>query len=419
MARKKRFDSRRRLLKSGEYEKPDGSYIYKWSDRTGKRHSFTAKTLEELRTKETKITVDKYDGIRIEAQNVTVNDLYRLWCALKCGLKDNTFQNYKYMYEMFVAENLGKLRVQTLKKSDVKRFYNYLMDERGLKSSTVDSVHTVLHQVLQLGVEDQYMRINVSDNVLREVKQAHNTGVSRRKALTIHEQQLFLDFLKREDTPYHHWESIFTVMLGTGMRVGEVTGLRWCDIDLEECVIDVNHTLVYYSHADKKCRFNIHSPKTSAGIRQIPIIDSVRQAFLNERIYQQKKGIKCKSSIDGYTDFIFINRYGEPQHQGTLNKALRRIIRDCNDAELNKNAKATVLLPPFSCHSLRHTYSTRLVESGVNLKVIQQVLGHREISTTLDIYTDVTKDLMKREFEYFNEKLKANTDSFKDIQNNE
>lgn len=259
--------------------------------------------------------------------------------------------------------------------------------------------------MLQLAVEDQYIRINVSDNVLREVKKAHNFGASHRKALTLPEQELFLKFLERENTPYHHWENIFAVMVGTGMRVGEVTGLRWADVDLEEGLIDVNHTLVYYSHSDKKCHFNVHTPKTVAGIRQIPIIPSVKEAFLRERSYQQENNIKCNVSIDGYTDFIFLNRFGEPQHQGTLNKALRRIIRDCNNAELSKDQNTQVLLPSFSCHSLRHTYTTRLVEAGVNIKVIQQVLGHKEVSTTLDIYTDVTKEFMKQEFTQFEELL--------------
>lgn len=100
-----------------------------------------------------------------------------------------------------------------------------------------------------------------------------------------------------------------------------------------------------------------------------------------------------------YTDFIFINRFGQPQHQATLNKAIRRIIRDCNDEQLLKDENAEVLLPHFSCHSLRHTFTTRMCEAGVNVKVIQDTLGHKDISTTLNIYTDVTKELRKSEFE--------------------
>lgn len=94
------------------------------------------------------------------------------------------------------------------------------------------------------------------------------------------------------------------------------------------------------------------------------------------------------------------------QHQGTLNKALRRIIRDCNDEQLAKGKKNPVLLPNFSCHSLRHTFTTRLVEADVNIKVIQELCGHTRSDVTLDIYTTVTKELKQREFGNFEEKMK-------------
>lgn len=95
------------------------------------------------------------------------------------------------------------------------------MDNRHLKIATVDNIHTVLHQVLTVAVEDGYMRINISDNLLKELKQSHNMGSDRRKALTVPEQELFMDFLKKENTPYHHWYPIFAVMINTGMRVGD------------------------------------------------------------------------------------------------------------------------------------------------------------------------------------------------------
>lgn len=182
----------------------------------------------------------------------------------------------------------------------------------------------------------------------RQLKQSRNFGDEHKKALTVPEQELFLGFLASEKTPYHHWHPVFAVMVGTGMRVGEICGLRWSDINLEEGVIDVNHTLVYYNHRDEKgCYYNIHTPKTKAGKRQISMTADVKKAFLDEKVYQ-----------------------------GTWNKALRRIIRDCNDAQLLKGEKNPVLLPNFSCHSLRHTLTTRLVEANVNIKVIQELCGH-------------------------------------------
>ena len=125
----------------------------------------------------------------------------------------------------------------------------------------------------------------------------------------------------------------------------------------------------------------------------------VKEAFLMEKERQELLDLHCEATVDGYTDFIFINRFGQPQHQATLNKAIRRIIRDCNDEQLLKDENAEVLLPHFSCHSLRHTFTTRMCEAGVNVKVIQDTLGHKDISTTLNIYTDVTKELRKSEFE--------------------
>ena len=117
-----------------------------------------------------------------------------------------------------------------------------------------------------------------------------------------------------------------------------------------------------------------------------------------EREYQQETGIACNVVIDGYTDFIFVNREGGTFYQGTLNKAIRRIIRDCNDEVVQKGEENPVLLPHFSCHSLRHTFTTRMCEAGVNIKVIQDTLGHADISTTLNIYADVTKELKREEF---------------------
>ena len=121
------------------------------------------------------------------------------------------------------------------------------------------------------------------------------------------------------------------------------------------------------------------------------------------------QGIECKVTVDGFTNFIFINRFGNVQHQGTLNKALRRIIRDCNQDILDNanNSQTEVLLPRFSCHILRHTFTTRLCESGINIKVIQSVLGHADISTTLDIYADVTRDLKKTEMQTFEDFMNA------------
>lgn len=131
----------------------------------------------------------------------------------------------------------------------------------------------------------------------------------------------------------------------------------------------------------------------------------ISSVVIMEREFQSQAEISSKSRVDGYDDFIFVNRYGDVQNQGNLNKALRRMMRDCNDEILEKYGADSdpVLLPQFSCHILRHTFATRLCESGANLKFIQSILGHADVSTTMNIYVDVTDALKKKEITAFDD----------------
>ena len=397
MAMEKRKDSKNRVLKEGEHQRANGTYEFKWRDKKGKRHSVYAKTLEELREKEKAVIRDVLDGIRADRNDITINDLYNRWAKLKKGLKDNTFQHYKYIYSQFVEHDFGNTRIADLKRSDVRAFYNFLADEQHVKITSIDNLHTVLHQVLELGVDDDYIRYNPSDNALKELKRTHNDNYEKRRALTVPEQALFERFLSKEG-PYHRWYPIFIVMLYTGLRVGEVTGLRWCDIDFEEGTISVNHTLVYFDKGgSERCSSAVNTPKTKAGTRTVTMLSKVKEAFLMEKAFQEELGIKCNAAVDGYTDFIFLNRFGGVHHQATLNKALKNIIRDCNYEILDKGTKDTVFLPNFTNHTLRHTFATRMCEAKVNIKVMQDILGHADAETTLQIYTDATMDFKKSE----------------------
>lgn len=280
-----RFDSHHVRLRTGEVQRKTGSYMYRWTDKLGKRNTIYAATLEDLREQEEQILVDQHDGIKANIKNVTVNDVYELWCQLKRGIKDSTMKNYIYMYELFVKPTFGKKKLVQVKKSDVRRFYNQLIDDKVLKPSTVDVIHNIVHQVFQIAVDDDMIRSNPAANMLREIKMAHGSEIEKRKALTLEQEELFLGYLART-SKYQHWYPVFYIMANTGMRVGEITGLRWCDVDMENGIISVNHTLVYYNHRDEKdCYFSINTPKTKAGIREIPMTEGVKQAFLKELPY--------------------------------------------------------------------------------------------------------------------------------------
>lgn len=402
----RRKDNKGVVLKDGECQRKNGTYDYRYVTRDGKRHSIYAKTLKELREKEKQLVIDTDAGLKTTNKRKTLNDIYRLYVELKKGVKDNTMRNYCYMYERFVAPDFGKMRVCDLKKSDVRRFYNYLADERNIKVRSIENIHTVLYQVLELAVEEGYLRTNVSANCVGDLKKSHNHEQTKKFALTMDEQLLFEHFLENSQQ-YNHWQPIFIVMLYTGMRVGEVTGLRWNDIDFDNNVINVNHTLVYYKHKVDGCHFGVNTPKTPNSYRSIPMVKKVRDALKKQREYMdalEDSGVSLNKVIDGYTNFVFINRFGNVQNQAVLNKALYRIMRDCNDDILEKsfNSKGEVtLLPRFSCHNLRHTFATRLIEKGTNLKVTQDVLGHTDVRTTMNIYVDATNDLKKQEMKKF------------------
>nr|WP_330390790.1 integrase DNA-binding domain-containing protein [Lacrimispora sphenoides] len=281
MTVERRKDNKNRVLKEGEYQRANGTFEYKWRDKKGKRHSVYVKTLDELREMEIDVLRDALDGIRADKNDITINDLYYRWVQLKRGLKLNTFQNYKYMFTQFIEPDFGEMKVAELKWSDVRAFYNHLSDTQHLKTATIDNVHTVLHQVLELGVEDDYLRYNPSDNILKELKKAHNNDTDKRRALTVPEQDLFESFL-REQGQYHRWYPIFTVLLWTGMRVGQITGLRYCDIDLNEEIISVNHTLVYFDKGGtERCGFSINTPKTKAGERIIPMLPKSKKSVFD------------------------------------------------------------------------------------------------------------------------------------------
>lgn len=387
-----RKDNAGRKLKDGERQRPNGSYEYRWTDKIGKRHSIYAVSLKELREKEAKVVVNAMDGIQVSSNHLTVNDWYEKWKSLKKGLKENTFQNYQYMYNQYVSVSLGKMKLKQVKRSDVKRFYNDLHEKTGLKVRTIESVHVVLYQVFELAVNDDVIRYNPCEKALKELKNAF-PEVDKKKGLTIEEESTFLRFVEANNR-YNRWYPVLVTLFRTGMRIGECMALTWEDIDFEAKTIRVCKTLEYFKLVDEHTHTKeIHTPKTVAGVRFIPMLPEVIAALEEEKALQELIGVKCNETVNGVTDFVFLNRYGKTLCRESINRTIHRIVRECNMAIELKQFDG-VFLPKFSCHTTRHTFATRLNEAGINLKAAQSMLGHVDVSTTLNIYTDSTKSLM-------------------------
>lgn len=406
-----RKDSRGYVLRTGESQRKDGRYSYSFTDLEGKRRCIYAKTLVELRTKERKIIRDKEDGLDPNlAERMTLNQLYDKYIEQKYDLKPSTKVNYVYMYNHFVRPSFGKRMIGKIKYTDVKKFYYTMILDQELQASTLDNINTQLHPAFQMAVRDGLLRQNPTEGVMAEIKKSHIWEHKRRHALTIPEQKAFMDYLKAH-REYQGWTPIITVLLGTGMRIGECTGLRWEDLDFENRMISVNHTLIYRPDEKGVSAKHISTPKTLSGVRTIPMIDEVFDAFLQE--YELQKCIGYSSeTIDGYSDFVFATATGSVYSAASVNKAIERARVAYNEEEMEnaeKEDRDPLIIPHFSAHSLRHTFTTRMCEAGVNIKVIQDTLGHKDITTTLNIYTDVTKELKRTEFDgldkYFNNSI--------------
>lgn len=404
----KRYDNKGRELLPNEYQKNNGRYEFRYMDAKGIWRSVYSWTLKKsdqppagkvsdvcLRDMEKQIERDICDGIdNYAAQRMTLNAFFESY-IIDRPLKDSTRTNYKYMYWKYVGGGLGKHNIAEIRYSDIRRFYHSLLTERGFKPNSMEIIHTILHPIFTMAVRDGYIRINPTEGVMSEIKSRNDWEKPKRHALTEEQQQVFVAYVSGSEQ-YRRWMPLFTVLLGTGGRIGEILGLRWQDCDFENNIITIDHTLIYRLQDDGTCKLRITTPKTKAGIREIPMFDEVREALLQERIWQAKNPSGA-TVIDGYSGFVFTNRFGGVFTADRVNHHIACIIRDYNAAEeeqARRDRRKAVLLPHFTAHHLRHTFCTRMCEntSDTNtLKVIQEIMGHADIATTMNVYTDLTR----------------------------
>ena len=406
---KVRKDLRGRSLRKGEVQRSsDKRYMYTYTDPMGRRKFIYANDLTELREKEAKLMKDQLDGLDLYvAGKASVNDTFDRYMSTKYNLRESTKSSYLYTYDHYVRDTFGKKRIADIKYSDVLQFYYYLLNEVKISLGTLDTVHCLLHPTFQLAVRDEIIRNNPTDGVMKEISRESGKNRGIRHALTVEQQRAFMEYIANHPI-YYHWWPMFTVLLGTGCRIGEALGLRWQDLDYDRRTISINHSLSYYQKPESnKSVLRISTPKTEAGIRTIPMLDVVKDSF--EMLYEEQleNGFN-ETEIDGMSGFIFCNRFGTVPNPQTVNHTIKRIANSYNADEVvraKKERRDPIILPNFSCHHLRHTFCTRLCENETNLKVIQSIMGHRNIETTMDIYAEATEEKKQESFENLATKL--------------
>ena len=312
------------------------------------------------------------------------------------------YSNYLYTWNYFIRDTFGKKKVRDVKYSDVLFFYTDLINNQGLQINTLETINTVLRPTFQLAVRDDIIRKNPVDGAYCEVKKRNGGARKTRRALTVDQQRKFMEYVAKNPF-FYHWYPFFVFLLGTGCRIGEAIGLRWDDVDMDKHMISINHSLTYYPRREETyvCEFRVSKPKTDAGVRTIPIMEQLYDILKQEHERQVEEGF-CSNEVDGMKNFIFTNRFGNPHNPAAVNRAIKRIV-DAHNAEeeikAKKQKREPVMLPRFSCHIFRHTFASRFCENETNVKVIQEVMGHADVSTTMNIYAEVNESTTRESLE--------------------
>lgn len=408
MAKKQvRTDAKGYILRRGESQRANGTYVYSFIDLSGTRRYINASSLVELRRKEAKVqNLRRTDRSSQMAEKMTLNQLYDRYMDQKFNLKDTTKANYMYMYDHFVRGTFGKRLISSIKYTDIKLFYYSILNEQQMKANTLESINNQISPAFDMAVRDDILPKNPAIGVMKEIKKSKLWEKPKRHAFTILQQCIFTKYIASE-MQFKGWEPIITVLLGTGMRIGECLALKWGDCDFEKRKIYVRHSLSNRPNGRGYCELHVTAPKTKASVRSIPMYDEVYEALLEEYQIQCCLGF-CTQEIDGFSGFVFSTANGTVYSENSVNNAIHRIINCYNKEETQKakqQRRDPILLPQISAHHMRHTFCTRLCEVETNLKVIQEIMGHTDIRTTMDIYAECTQEKLNEVVTNHNRKL--------------
>lgn len=418
-----RTDNRGRVLLRNESQISNGSYTYRYFDEiSGKRKCVTSwRLLPEdespdpederdcLRNIEIRIeSIQKKYRRKLPKPSYTLNDFWKKYLSLKCEIAESTLVGYVYIWNKHIREEIGKRLVTSIRESDVKRFYIKKIGEDGLSVSYVESMANIIEPVLELAVKEGYIDINPSKGVMKSLRKRKDWSPKMREALTVKQQEDLVNFTANS-YEFRSFLPMLTVFLGTGLRCGELLGLTWDDIDFNKNLVRVTHTLNYDTTLSGKTGFYVTYPKSKKGMRNIPMFKEVRETF--EELYRRRNDFNkdYQPVIDGYTNFIFRDLKGNVLKESRLNRTLKNIVRSYNETEealAHLEQRESEKLPVIGCHHLRHTFCTRLIENKINIKIVQYLMGHRYIGTTIKIYLTISEDWNQEEIAKVEGKLK-------------
>ena len=388
----KRRDNRGRVLRFGESQRQDGRYAFKYKDNDGSVKFVYSWRLDKndrtpagkkrelsLREKEKQIEHDLFDHIVSNGGNYTVLELVKKYVSLKTGVRHNTEANYNFVINIIAKADFGKLRIDKVHLSDAKGWLIKLQKE-GRGYSTIHSVRGVLRPAFQMAVDDDLIRKNPFNFELASV--VVNDSVTR-EAITRKQEREFLRFIQADEHFSRYYDGIY-ILFHTGLRISEFCGLTIGDIDFKEMRINVDHQL----QRKRDMTYVVEPTKTTSGTRMVPMTKEVADCF--RRILANRIKPKVEPMIDGYTGFLFLDKNEMPMVALHWEKYFKHILDKYNSIY-------KVQLPKITPHVCRHTFCSNMAKSGMNPKTLQYIMGHSDISVTLNTYSHVGFEDAKEE----------------------
>lgn len=381
----KRRDKRNRILHTGETQKADGRYRYTYTDTDGNKKDVYSWRLDHndpypkgkrkdlsLREKEKQIEQDKFNQIVSNGGNYTVQSLVEKYVSLKTGVRHSTQAGYKTVINILKNDHFGSKRIDKVKLSDAKAWLIKLQKIDGRSYSSIHTIRGVLRPAFQMAENDDLIRKNPFQFELATV--VVNDSVTR-EAITRKQQREYLRFISEDEHFCKYHDGIF-ILFNTGLRISEFCGLTLSDIDFQKKRIRVNHQLLRTS----QMQYIIEAPKTESGVRYVPMTEEVANCFY--RIVEKRVAPKVEPMINGYTGFLFLDKNDMPMVALHWEKYMQHILEKYNSIY-------KVQMPKITPHVCRHTFCSNMAKSGMNPKTLQYIMGHSDISVTLNTYTHV------------------------------
>lgn len=387
-----RRDHKGRKLWTGESQRKDGKYEYKYQDACGVRRTVYSWKLTpsdtvpkgkrndiSLREKEKQIQKELDGNLVPNGGNLTVLELVEKYIAQKRGVRHNTKANYNFVINIIKKEAFGQKRIDKVKIYDAKEWLIKLQED-GRGYSTIHSIRGVVKPAFQMAVENDLLNKNPFEFQLNTV--VVNDSVTR-EAITRQQERAFLEFVKNDSHFCKYYDGIF-ILFKTGLRISEFVGLTFQNIDFENNKIIVDHQL----QRTRNMEYVIEEPKTGSGTRMVPMTKEVKACF--KRILKNRKVPKVEPIVQGYSGFLFLDKNDRPMVALHWEKYFQHICE-----KYNKIYK--VQMPKVTPHVCRHTFCSNMAKSGMNPKTLQYIMGHSDIGVTLNTYTHLGFEDAKEE----------------------